>query len=90
MKLELAKVRATMEVAGTFAGDSKLNTVWSSGYVEVNGNKGRIITTNGDMGFEAPFEVKENDSKEDIKFLLPMERFKNLIKDFIDFRANTP
>ena len=82
MKLELAKVRTTVEVAGTFASDGKLNTVWSFGYVEVKGNKGRIITTNGDMGFEAPFEVKENDVKEDIKFLIPMDRFKNLIKDF--------
>lgn len=80
MKLELDKIRTTVDVAAGFASDGKLVSHWAFGYVRTKGNEGTIITTNGDVGFEANFEIKENDK--DSEFLIPMDRFKSLVRDF--------
>lgn len=84
MKLELDKIRTTVDVAAGFASDGKLVSSWAFGYVRTKGNakgnEGTIITTNGDVGFEANFEIKESDK--DSEFLIPMDRFKSLVRDF--------
>lgn len=80
MNLELSreKIKATYEVSQNFMGDGKFSG--SCVKIKVGEDKqGVIQATNGDYGFQGNFAIEKADGVGD--FLLPMEKFMNLLKD---------